>query len=116
MSRKDDDYIESRIITEWVRPLGGKRDMRVPLTKEAASVLDSVVKAGYSYSIEWIGNGYAFFISDDNIEMDIVTDVIKGETSAQQRGALSRSITRNPVELLDRKKRDMIDMLKEEQE
>jgi urocanate hydratase len=113
----DKDYTESRTITEWVRPNGGKKPMSVPMTKDAASVLDSAVKAGYTYSIEWLGNSsYAFYISDDSIEMDIVTDIIKGETSAQQRGALSRSITRNPVDVLDRKKQQLIDMLAAEDE
>lgn len=113
----DKDYSESRTITEWVRPNGGKREMPVPMTKDAASVLDSAVKAGYCYSLEWLGNSsYALYISAEDVEMDIVTDIIKGETSAQQRGALSRSITRNTVELLDRKKQQLIDMLKEQQE
>jgi len=110
MSRKDDDYSEHRTITEWVRPNGERKDMRVPLTVDAAAVFDAVVAAGYAYSIEWCGTFYAFYISADDIEMDVVTDLIKGETSNEQRGQLSRAIVRNTVAVLNRKKQELIAM------
>jgi hypothetical protein len=114
---KPEDYSEYRDLTEWVRPNGDKRTARQPMTRDAASVFDSVQKAGFVYSIEWLGNSaYALYISALDIEMDIVTDIIKGETSAAQRGALSRSIMRNPVDLLERKKAEIIAMLSEDDE
>jgi hypothetical protein len=108
---KPEDYSEFRDLIEWRRPSGQKHVARQPMTKDAASVYDTVTKAGYVYSIEWIGNAYAFYISRDDLEMDIVTDIIKGETSEQQRGALSRSITRNPLDVLERKVLAIIEMM-----
>jgi hypothetical protein len=111
MSRKETDYSAMRYITEWVRPHGERKSYLAPMTPEAANVHDTAVAAGYTYSIEWIGNAYAFFISHDECEIDVVTDLIKGETSAEQRGQLSRAIVRNPVDVLDRKKRETLDLL-----
>lgn len=108
---KDEDYSEYRDIIEWMRPNGGKRVNRQPMTRDAASVYDTVTKAGYVYSIEWLGGSYAFYISRDDLEMDIVTDIIKGETSAEQRGQLSRAITRNTLDVLERKKQAIIEMM-----
>lgn len=108
---KPEDYVEYRDLIEWVRPNAGKRVNRQPMTRDAASVYDTVTKAGYVYSIEWLGGSYAFYISRDDLEMDIVTDIIRGETSAQQRGQLSRAITRNTLDVLERKRQAILDMM-----
>lgn len=110
----DPQFPEHRDMTEWVRPNGMKRTYRAPMTREAASVFDSVTKAGFRYSIEWIGDAYALYISDDDIEMDLVTEIVAGATSVKQRDALSRVIIRNPVDVVQRKKEDIIDMMSED--
>jgi hypothetical protein len=60
-------------LTQWVRPSGAKRTVEQQVSDLAAQCYDIVTKAGYSISIEHMGEMWALFVSDDDIQQDLLT-------------------------------------------
>lgn len=101
---------------EWERPNGDKQLREVIVTPEAKEVHDAALLAGFVYSYEFISvNTVILYISDDNIEHDVVTCVIVMEPNngPANSGKLSRNIEEHPLAKLVQLRDEYIEAEKE---